>query len=99
MADAVHSLLPTEMARNKLGARNISIGEAEQLIRNRHAIVRNLRGRPDRRQTETRRLLIGQTDGGRVVTVVIEATIEATSWLLITGWEATAVERKLIVER
>ena len=67
-----------------------------RLLRNRHVLVRNLRGHPDRRQREARRLLTGLTDGERVITLVVQATIEPTTWLLITGWDATAVERRLI---
>ena len=96
MADVVRQLFATEEALDKLGARDISIGEAEQLLRNRHVLVRNLRGHPDRRQREARRLLIGLTDGERAITLVVQATIEPTTWLLITGWDATAVERRLI---
>ena len=96
MADVVHQLLATGAALDRLAARAISIGEAGQVLRNRHAIVKNLHGHRDRPQRETRRLLIGATDGGRVFTLVIEATIDPTTWLLITGWEATAAERRLI---
>jgi hypothetical protein len=49
-----------------------------QLPRTRHATVRNPR-------SEARRLLIGATDGGRWLTVVIEQTLEPTTWLVITG--------------
>jgi hypothetical protein len=37
--DAVHQLLATDVALDKLGARGISAGEAEQLPRNRHVVV------------------------------------------------------------
>jgi hypothetical protein len=40
-----------------------------------------------------RRFLIGSTDGGRVLTLVIERTVEPTTWLIVTGWIATASER------
>lgn len=82
MRDAVHELLATEAAVAKLGARNVSANEAGQLARNRHVIVRNPRGggEPDRR-----RLMIGTTDGGRVVTLVIERTTDPTSWVIVTG--------------
>jgi hypothetical protein len=33
-----------------------------------------------------RRLLIGRTDGGRALTLVIEQTIDPTTWLIVTGW-------------
>jgi hypothetical protein len=91
MTDAVHELLITEAALHKLGARGISAQEAEQLPRNRHLSVRN-----PRTGATARRLLIGHTDGGRSLTLVIEATIEPATWLIITGWVATDAERKLL---
>jgi hypothetical protein len=94
MADVVHELLLTESALEKLGARAISAEEVEQVPRNRHALVRNphvgaVRG--------TRRLLIGFTHGGRALTLVIERTVEPSIWLIVTGWNATDVERRLLV--
>src|SRR4051812_30119013 len=68
MADAVHELVATERALEKLGARSISVDEAAQLPRNRYIIVRNARD-PGRR-----RFLIGSTDGGRILTLVIESS-------------------------
>jgi uncharacterized DUF497 family protein len=94
--DAVNQLLATEAALDKLGARGISLAEAGQTIWNRHVIVRNRRGSPERRQPDTRRLIIGQTDANRVLTLVIEETIEPTTWLLITGWDSTSAERKIL---
>jgi uncharacterized DUF497 family protein len=94
--DAVNQLLATEVALNKLGARGISVVEAEQTIWNRHVVVRNRRGSPERRQPAVRRLVIGQSDASRVLTLVIEETIEPTTWLLITGWDSTPVERKIL---
>jgi hypothetical protein len=43
-----------------------------------------------------RRLLVGETDGGRALTLVIERAVEPTTWLVVTGWSATAGERKLL---
>jgi hypothetical protein len=93
MPDAIHELLATEVALAKLGARNISAEEAGQVPRNRHVIVRNPHagGQPD-----ARRLMIGSTDGGRALTLVIERTIDPTTWLIVTGWSATAAERNLL---
>ena len=96
MPDAVNQLLATEAALDKLGARGISVVEAEQTIWNRHVIVRNRRGSPERRQPDTRRLIIGQSDANRVLTLVIEETVEPTTWLLITGWDSTSAERKML---
>jgi uncharacterized DUF497 family protein len=86
----------TEAALGKLGTRGISEEEAEQLLNNAFVIVGNLRGRTPRRQPSERRTLIGRTDGGRVLTLVVEETLEPTSWLIITGWTATERERKLL---
>jgi hypothetical protein len=74
--DVVHELLATEVAGDKLAARGISTAEIEQVPRNVHRTVRN-----PREQTESGRrlLLIGETDGGRVLTLVIERTVEPTT--------------------
>ena len=93
MPDVVHELLATEVALDKLGARGISADEASQLPRNEHATVRNPRG--DDEPSE-RRLLIGRTDGGRPLTLVIERTADPTTWLIVTGWSATDTERKML---
>lgn len=91
MPDVVHELLATEAAIGKLGARAISADEAGQLARNEHVTVRNPRGG----EAGKRRLMIGRTDGGRVLTLVIEQTIEPTAWLIVTGWSSTDAERNL----
>jgi hypothetical protein len=90
MADVVRELLATTVAIEKLGKRGISDREVEQLPRNRHVIGRNPRGGGDRR------LMVGMTDGGRALTLAIKATREPTTWLVITGWEATDRERKML---
>ena len=93
MPDVVYELVATEIARDKLAARSISPSEVEQLPRNEHRIVRNPHegGEPGKR-----RLLVGETDGGRVLTLVMERTVDPTTWLVVTGWSATAGERKLL---
>lgn len=93
MSDPVHQLLATDVALDKLGGRGISAAEAEQLLGNRHTTVRN-----PRRGSEPakRALLIGSTDGGRVLTLVIERTVDPTSWLIVTGWSSTQTERKML---
>lgn len=93
MPDVVHELVATERALDKLGARSIAAEEPAQLPRNRHVIVRNPRD-PGRR-----RFLIGATDGGRVLTLVIEQTAEQTTWLIVTGWSATEAERRILSRR
>jgi len=89
MPDRVLELIATPAALEKLAARTITIEEVGQLPRNRHVTVRNPRA-------ETRRLLIGSTDGGRPLTLVIEQTLDPTTWLVITGWSSTEAERNLV---
>ena len=91
MASPVAELLATEATVAKLGARGISSDEAQQVPRNPHVIVRNPRG-----AEAARRLLIGRTDGGQALTLVIEPTIDPTTWLIVTGWEAAGRERRLL---
>ena len=93
MRDSVHELLGTEAAVAKLGARGITVEEACRLARNRHVTVKNP---SDPVRPGTRRLLIGVTDGGRTLTLVIQRTLEPTTWLIITGWSSTAAERNLL---
>jgi hypothetical protein len=57
VSDDVIELLLTEVAFDKLGARNISADETVQVLRNAHVVVRNPRA-PD---PGSRRLLIGRT--------------------------------------
>jgi len=89
--DVIHQLLATDVALDKLGARRISAQEAEQLPRNRPVVVRNPHERTVR---GARLLLIGRTDGDRVLTLVIERTVDPTTWLIVTGWSSTEIERK-----
>jgi uncharacterized DUF497 family protein len=91
MAGPIAELLATEAAVDKLGARGISIKEAQQLPRNTHVTVRNPHD-----GDATRRLLIGRTDGGRALTLVIDETLDPTTWLIVTGWEAADGERRLL---
>jgi hypothetical protein len=91
--DAVHQLLASDVALDKLGARGISAEEAEQIPRNRYVTVPNREAPSEPRQ---RVLLIGRTDGGRSVTLVLERTIDPTTWLIVTGWDSTDAERRLL---
>ena len=92
MHDLINELLATEAAIDKLGARGIVTHEARQIPRNPHVLVCN----PRSASAGKRRLLIGCTDGGRVLTLVIEQTIDPTTWLIVTGWDSSPRERKLL---
>jgi hypothetical protein len=97
MADRVSELLVTEAALEKLGARGISVTEVQQLVDNRYAVMgRGRRARRGISSIPARRLVVGRTNGGRFLTIVIERTLEPTTWLVITGWDATAPERRIL---
>jgi hypothetical protein len=96
MPDLINELLATEAAIDKLGGRGISISEAKQVLWNRYVVIRNRRGSIARSQHAIRRLLIGCSDSRRFLTLVIEETIEPTTWLLVTGWESTQAERMIL---
>lgn len=90
MPDVVSELTMTDAAVEKLGRRGISRQEAGQLLGNTTVTVRNPPG------GERRRLLVGLTDGGRALTLVIERTLDPTTWLVVSGWSSTRNERKML---
>jgi hypothetical protein len=90
MPDEVNVLLIDEPATTKLGARSISAADARQLLHNPNATGPNPRG------GEERRLLVGLTDGGRMLTLVIERTVDPTTWLVVNGWNSGKTERKIL---
>jgi hypothetical protein len=67
----------------KLGRRGISAGEALQVLENDYDLGENHRA-PEGCE---RWFLFGESNGGRRLTLVIEATVEPTTWLVITGWQ------------
>lgn len=72
-----------------------SANEIRQLLANRHVTAENPRG-ASATSGAARSLVIGRTDGGRYLTVVIEATLDPTTWLPVTAWESTPGERKML---
>lgn len=70
----------------------IRVSGARQLLRNHYETGPNPR---EPRGVGRRRMLIGQTDGGRVLTLVIESTPDPNSWAIVTGWTASPREREI----
>jgi uncharacterized DUF497 family protein len=89
----VIKLMASDMAERKLGARGISVGEARQIIHNHYETKRNPRSHDG---TKRRIYLIGFTDGGRALTLVIEETFDPGDWKIVTGWVATRREREIL---
>jgi hypothetical protein len=65
MPDRIVELLVTEAAREKLGRREISVDEVQQLIDNRYVFMRAGGARRSSGELPARRLVVGETDGGR----------------------------------
>jgi hypothetical protein len=95
----VSELLALDAATEKLSARGISVAEAQQLPRNNHVTLPNTgRRRRSRRKLDARRVVVGHTDGGRTLTLIVEKTNDPTTWLIVTGWTATSDERSRMGE-
>lgn len=88
MAGEVRRLGTTPATEGKLGNHGVDLAEAGQTLGNAHAVLRNS-------SQPRRRLLVGLTDGGRALTLVIEPTGDPASWLVITGWESSPAERRM----
>lgn len=57
----------------------------QQLLDNRYGFMRAGRARRGSGELRARRLVVGQTDGGRSLTLVVERTIDPTTRLSIGG--------------
>ena len=84
MPPDVHDLRIADRVREKLGRRGITVEEADQLLWNRPVFRTN----PRAPMGVDRLFLIGVTNGGRRLTLVIEATADPTTWRVITGWDS-----------
>lgn len=93
MRRRVSKLLTTEVSERKLGDRGISTGEADQIVNNHYETKPNPRSHGGERK---RIFLVGFTDGGRALTLVIEETPDPTTWMIVTGWVANKREREIL---
>jgi hypothetical protein len=73
-----------EMARH-----GVSADEVEQLLWNRNVVAANPRGEPGSV------LLIGATNGGRLLTVPLARTDDPTTWRPATAFDASRHQRAL----
>jgi uncharacterized DUF497 family protein len=70
----------------------ISDLEIDRMLSNRHLVIPNSGHEP-------RMFLLGQTDGGRILTVVIEPTRIDGTWRPITAWDASDSEKTRLTPR
>ena len=71
-----------------LAEHGITAAEVRQLLWNRHVTKPNPRA-------EGRITLIGETNGGRVLSVALDPTLDSGTWRPVTGIEANEDERGL----
>jgi hypothetical protein len=77
-----------EMARH-----GVTRAEVEQLAWNRNVLVPNRRGEPGGM------LLVGETDGGRLLTAPLAPTDDPTTWRPATAFDASRHQRWLFDRR
>jgi uncharacterized DUF497 family protein len=77
-----------EQNEEHLGRHGIRPAEERQILSNPHVTTPN-----PRPEEEGRVLLIGETHGGRVLTVSLAPTSDDATWRPVTGWLATDDER------
>jgi hypothetical protein len=91
MPPRISQILFTDRASAKLGGRSISRQECVETLFNGPLLWPNPHaGQPGRL------LLIGRTNGGRYLTLIVEPTLDPTDWIVVTGWDSTARERKIL---
>lgn len=93
MARHVAALVLDEHNVAEMGAHAVSPEEIEQVISNRHVTVANPRGGPGGV------LLIGRTDGGRVLTVPLAPTGDPGTWRPATAFDASRHQRTVFRQR
>jgi uncharacterized DUF497 family protein len=77
----------------EIARHGVSAAEVVQVIANRHITGPNRRGAPGSI------LLIGETDGGRLMTVPLTPTEDPTTWRPATAFEASRHQRTLFRRR
>jgi uncharacterized DUF497 family protein len=83
----IHELEFDENNEAELAAHGVEPQDVWQLLDSRYTVRKNKRsGSGDRR-------LVGQTHGGRCLTVVLAETPVEGRWRPVTGWDSTTQER------
>lgn len=81
-------LIVNPLAEQKLGRRGVSVRELLQVAANQPYVTAN----PHPRVSGSR-LIIGPTDGGRLLTVVVQPDArDKAAWHVMTAWDSTRRE-------
>jgi uncharacterized DUF497 family protein len=74
----------------ELGKHGVSPKEVVQILSNQFTIRRNKTSGTGERQ------LIGETNGGRILTIILAPTYIPDRWRPVTGWDSTDPERRAL---
>jgi len=85
----IGALTVPERALQKLAGRSIEQWEAHEVLFNRNVLLRNKRNRAASHR------LVGRTDAGRLLTLLVRPTDDAGVWEVVNGWQASSGERAL----
>ncbi|MGN6190395.1 MAG: hypothetical protein ACTHOE_16005 [Conexibacter sp.] len=89
----IADLIFDEHNQREMSRHGVARFEVEQLLSNRNRVLRNPRG-------ETGSiLLVGETDGGRLLTVPLAPTDDPTTWRPATAFDAGRHHRALFDRR
>jgi len=83
----VSALILDEDNLGEMAAHGVSAAEVVQVIGNQHITA------PNRRGETGSVLLIGETDGGRVLTIPLAPTHDPTTWRPATAFDASRQQR------
>jgi uncharacterized DUF497 family protein len=89
----VAELIIDEHNRAEMARHGVIEDEVEQIVWNRNVVSQNPRGEPGSR------LLIGETNGGRLVTVALAPTDDPTTWRPATAFDSSPYHRSLFDRR
>jgi uncharacterized DUF497 family protein len=86
----IHFLLFDDENADHIHRHGVTPEEIEQMTGNKYATARNTRF------PANRVMMFGQTDGGRALSVVLEATHDEVVWRPVTAWDSTPEERQIL---
>lgn len=89
----VNDLIFDEHNEREMARHGVVRYDVDQLMWNRNVVV------PNRRGEQASVLLIGETDGGRLLTVPLAPTDDPTTWRPATAFDASRHQRWLFDRR
>lgn len=89
----VRGVQVTQAVRNKLAARGIDEWEPHEVAFGRYVLLRNKKHRAASHR------LVGRTEAGRMLTILVRETEEDGIWDVRNGWDSSDGERTLYERR